>query len=408
MTSTPDARFFAANRERLRTLFNGTAPIILTANGLLQRNSDSTFPFRQDSSFWYFTGIEDPDVILVMDKSKEYLIIPARDEHRVAFDGDITASDLQAISGIEQVYTEKPGWKILGSKIKRVKHVATLAAPPSFVNYHGMYTNPARARLIEHLKEYNPSLELLDLRPHITRQRMIKQPVELACIQEAIDHTVNALQNLRRRGWDKFTHEYEVEAAITRSFRAHNVTHAYQPIVASGKDACTLHYIANNGPIVQQSQLLLDVGGEVSNYAADITRTYFVGEPTRRYRQVYDTVLEVQQFAYKLLKPGTVMKDYEHAVEQFMGEKLRELGLIKSIDHDTVRKYYPHATSHFLGLDVHDVADYDRPLEAGVVLTVEPGIYIPEEGIGVRIEDDIHLTQDGPDILTRKLPTVLE
>lgn len=408
MGNVPNTNFFTGNRERLRSMFSGTAPIVLTANGLLQRNSDTTYLFRQDSTFWYLTGINDPDVILVMDKSKDYLIIPGRDEHRVAFDGNIEESVLSSISGIETIYTEKIGWKHLNSRIKRVKHIATLGPPASYISYHGMYTNPARARLVETLKETNPDLELLDLRPHIVRMRMVKQPFEINAIQEAIDVTIEAIQKAKKKGWQAFAHEYEIEASITSSFRAKGYGHAYQPIIASGKNACTLHYIENNSPIKSGTQLLLDVGAEVNNYAADITRTYHVGEPSKRYRQVYDAVLEVHQFATEAIKPGVSIRDYENNIQQFMGEKLRELGLIKSINDANVRHYYPHSTSHFLGLDVHDIADYERPLEPGVVLTVEPGIYIPEEGIGIRIEDDVHLTDDGVTILSDKLPRMLE
>lgn len=408
MTARPDPNFFIANRERLRTLFSGTAPIVLTANGLVQRNGDATYPFRQDSTFWYFTGIDDPDVILVMDRGKEYLITPKRDEHRVAFDGEITAESLQQISGIQTVYEEKIGWKHLGSRIKRVKHVATVSPPPAYIPYHGLYTNPARSRLLSLLKEQNEAIELLDLRQQVTRLRMIKQTEEIGFITQAVDHTAEALRTLTKNNFKKYDYEYEVEATITAHFRMNNIQHAYQPIVAAGKNACTLHYIGNNSRIHQGSQLLLDVGAEVHNYAADVTRTYFIGEPTKRYRQVYEAVLDVQRYAMEKIVPGMLMKQYEEEVEHFMGEKLRELGLIKSIDHETVRHYYPHATSHFLGLDVHDIADYERPLEPGVVLTVEPGIYIPEEGIGIRIEDDVHLTENGLDILTSKIPSMLE
>lgn len=408
MKARPESTFFTANRERLRTLFSGTAPIVLTANGLMQRNSDTTYPFRQDSTFWYLTGIEDPDVVLVMDRNKEYLITPERDEHRVAFDGAITSESLQQISGIDTVYSEKLGWKQLSSRIKRVKHVATLSPPASYVSYHGLYTNPSRARLVRQLKSHNDALELLDLRPQITRLRMIKQPQEIAFITEAIERTAEALTLVKKNNFKKYQFEYEVEAAITAHFRAHNVQHAYQPIIAAGKNACTLHYIENDSLLQPNSQLLLDVGAEVNNYAADVTRTYYLGEPTKRYRQVYDAVLEVQRFAMEKIVPGMLMKQYEEEVEQFMGEKLRELGLIKSIEHDAVRQYYPHATSHFLGLDVHDIAEYDRPLEPGVVLTVEPGIYIPEEGIGIRIEDDVYLTEEGLTVLTAKIPSVIE
>lgn len=237
---------------------------------------------------------------------------------------------------------------------------------------------------------------------------MVKQPVELELLQQAIDITADTLLRLKKKGWQKFAYEHEVEAAITANFRSSGSTHAYQPIVAAGKNACTLHYVHNNDAIEEGSLLLLDVGAEVHNYAADITRTYIVGEPTKRQQQVLDAVLDVHLFACDFLKPGILIRDYEESVQQYMGEKLRELGLIKSIEQSTVRHYYPHATSHFLGLDVHDVADYERPLEPGMVLTVEPGIYIPEEGIGIRIEDDVLIEENGIRVLSDKLPRVLE
>lgn len=400
--------FFSGNRERLRTLFTGTAPIILTANGLLQRNSDVTYPFRQDSTFWYLTGITEPDVLLVMDKGKEYLIIPERDERRVAFDGQVQNEHLTTVSGVETVLPATQGWKQLASRIKKVKHIATIAAPPSYIDAHGMYTNPARQHLIRRIKSHNSEIELLDLRTHIARLRSIKQPAEIDTIQSAIDLTADALKKLQRRGLDKYDTEYEVDAALTAHFRSNNATHAYQPIVAAGANACTLHYVQNSGHISPGNLLLIDVGAEVNHYAADITRTYAVGQPTRRMQQLYDTVLSVQEHAFGLLKPGLLMRDYEDQVQQYMGEKLRELGLIKSIDDGTVRRYYPHATSHFLGLDVHDIADYDKPLEPGMVLTVEPGIYVPEESIGIRIEDNIVIEPEGIRVLSDKLPRVLE
>ncbi len=403
-----NADFFVENRKRLLELFTGTAPIILTANGLLQRNSDVTYPFRQDSSFWYFTGIEEPDIILVIDKNKEYLIVPERDANRQAFDGTIDVGELSKISGIEQVLSADQGWKQLGIRLKKVKHIATLAPSPDYVEHHGIYTNPARARLLAQVREHNPDIEVLDLRDHVTRLRMIKQPVELDAIRSAIDITANALNSLKKRGWDRFEYEYQLESAITDKFSKKRARHAYSPIVASGGNACTLHYVHNSGRVKDNAFVLLDVGAEVSNYAADITRTYAVGTVSKRHRTVYETVVAVQEYAFSLLRPGVTVKDFEHKVQQFMGEKLRELGLIKSIESEEVRKYYPHATSHFLGLDVHDVGDYERPLEAGMVMTVEPGIYIPEENIGVRIEDNVVITETGIDNLSAKLSRVLE
>jgi Xaa-Pro aminopeptidase len=161
-----------------------------------------------------------------------------------------------------------------------------------------------------------------------------------------------------------------------------------------------MHHTNNDGALTKGDFVVIDVGAEWNHYSADITRTVCLGEPTRRQETVYNAVDAVQKFAFSLIKPGLNFREYEMKIAEFMGEKLRELGLIKTISDENVRKYFPHATSHFLGLDTHDAGDYERPLEAGAVITVEPGIYIPEEGIGVRIEDDVLVTSAGIEILS--------
>jgi Xaa-Pro aminopeptidase len=405
-----ESDFFAGNRARLRQLFTGTAPIVITANGRLQQTSDEAYAFTQDSSFWYLTGVDDPDVVLVMDQNKEYLILPERSLVSEIFDGAITADDLARISGIKEIYPEKEGWKYLGSRLKRLRHVATLGANPVFMETFGMYTNPARATLIHRLKEYNAHLELLDIRQHLARLRMIKQPAEIAAIQKAIDITLDTLKMIGRpSSLKRYAFEYEIEADITRGFRRGGAMgHAFTPIVAAGRRAVTLHNIANEGKLASDELLVTDVGAQYAHYAADITRTFDLGNATKRAQNVHSAVVEVYEYACSLLKPGVLIRDYEKEVETFMGEKLRELGLIKVIERDDVRRYFPHATSHYLGLDAHDAGDYDRPLEPGVVMTVEPGIYIPEEGIGVRVEDDILITPDGLEVMSARLPLMLK
>jgi Xaa-Pro aminopeptidase len=403
------SEFFAGNRDRLRQLFTGTAPIVVTASGLLQRGGDSAYPFQQDANFWYLTGIEEPDIVLVIDKAKEYLIVPARGDARVAFDGSVNTEELVRTSGVRTVLDDKEGWRQLDARLKRAKHVATLSPPPTYIEEHGLYTNPARTQLVSRMKEAHDDLELLDLSQHMGLLRVVKQPEELAAIQQAIDVTIDTIRDITRpSALAKYAYEYELEADLTRGFRKRGASgHSFEPIVAGGERACTLHNVANNGELSSDELLLLDVGAEVSHYAADITRTVSLSEPSRRQQAVYDAVLEVQEFAFSLLKPGVLMKENEQKIEHFMGEKLRELGLIKSISHDEVRAFYPHATSHFLGLNVHDIGDYTRPLEPGMVLTVEPGIYIAEERIGVRIEDDVLITADGYEVLTARLPRQL-
>ena len=406
MQSYFSSQFFANNRLKLRQLFTGTAPIVVAANGLLQRGADSTYAFAQDAHFWYLTGIDEPDITLVMDRDKEYLIVPVRSVSRQAFDGSVDAAELQRRSGIKTVYDDSEGWDQLAGRLKKVKHVATLTPAPAYVEHFGLYTNPARVALVERLKGYKKELALLDVSQHLVRLRMVKQPAELKAIQAAVDITIASvkesikLNKLSKYGYE---YEYEIEAEINRGFRWRGSGNAFETIVAGGERACTLHNVANDGRLAANQLVLMDVGAEVEHYAADISRTRSLGKPSRRQRAVHAAVLDVQQYALGLLKPGIIIKEYEQNIEHFMGEKLRELGLIKTINHQNVRKFYPHATSHFLGLNVHDVGDYDRPLEPGMVMTCEPGIYIKAEGIGVRIEDDILITRSGHKVLSNKL-----
>lgn len=407
MSNQFSSDFFAGNRERLRQLFTGTAPIVITANGLLQRASDEAFPFRQDASFWYLTGCEDPDVLLVMDKQKEYLIVPTRDTVKLAFDGAVDFDALKSHSGIVDIVDGKEGWRRLEKRLKKVKNVATLAANPRYNEHFGIYSNPARAELIQRIKATSDDIELLDLRPHLMRMRMVKQEPEIVALKRAIDITIDTIKEVTKQSkFGKYEYEYEIEADLSRGFRRRGALgHAFTPIVASGPRACTLHNVANDGALQREDLLTLDIGAEYNHYSADITRTYALGgSMSHRQQLVYDAVVEVQDYAISLLKPGVLIREYEKQIEAFMGEKLRELNLIKTINRDSVRDFFPHATSHFLGLDTHDAGDYEHQLEPGVVLTVEPGIYIPNEGIGVRIEDDVMITDTGIKNISGRLP----
>ena len=253
--------FFGGNRERLRQLFTGTAPIVITANGLLQKVSDEAYEFRQDSNFWYLTGIDEPDIILVMDKGKEYLIVPERGDWIKASEGDISPEELSRRSGIQTILNDKEGWKQLGARVKKVRHVATLSANPPYIDVFGMYANPARAALIKSLKDINGELELLDLRQHLMRMRMVKQPLELEALRQAIDVTIDTLKHvIRPSQLSKYAFDHEVEAEITYGFRKRGAQgHSFAPVVVSGPRACVLHNSASNAPLVSDELLLLDV-----------------------------------------------------------------------------------------------------------------------------------------------------
>lgn len=398
------ADFFKANRARLQTLFMGTAPIVMTANGLLQKSTDTAYTFTQDGNFWYLTGIDEPNIVLVIDKGKEYLIIPELSKVRQAFDGLQDTSRLSRVSGVEEILSEKEGWRRLNTRLKRAGSVAVLSPSASFIEPLGMFTNPSRKKLIRELKKINSGLTFLDLRTHLQRMRMVKQYEEIETIKKAVLVTTNGLRRVKKK-FEKggYENEFEIELDLTSSFFAGGGNgHGFQPVIASGDKACVIHPQGNHNLLTEKQPLLLDVGAEVQHYSADISRSWCI-EPTKRYQAVHSAVNEVAEYARGLLKPGVLIKVYEQQIEHFMGEKLRGLGLIKNIDHASVRRYFPHATSHFLGIDVHDVGDYELPLEKDVVLTVEPGIYIPEEGIGIRVEDDVLVTNDGVENLSAGL-----
>lgn len=401
-----DADFFSANRAKLKNLFVGSAPIVVTANGLLQQSMDTTYPFSQDGNFWYLTGIDEPDIILVLDKDKEYLIVPEQSQSKQNFDGVLDYTELSRISGVATVLDQKTGWKQLSNRIAKVKHLATLAPSPIYIESMAFYTNPARAQLTAKIKELNPSIEFLDLRQHFAKMRMVKQPQELKAIKHAIAVTIESLNYLKSKlGKEKYQYEYQIEADLSYRFKnKYATTHGFEPIIANGPNACVVHYNKNNGRLNSKQLLLFDVGAQYAGYSADISRTYSINSnPSRRQKQVHQAVVDVQEYAYSLLTSGVILSEYEQKIEQYMGEKLRTLGLIKIVERQEIRKYFPHSTSHHLGYDVHDMGIYDQPLQPGNVITVEPGIYIAEEGIGVRIEDDVLITEDGIEVLTNKL-----
>lgn len=408
MDSIFTAEFFAGNRRELQRLVGANGPIVVAANGLLQRNGDTGFQFRQDGNFYYLTGVNEPDLLLAINGEQSYLIVPERQLTREIFDGRPDYEQLKRISGADDVVDGATGWRYLKAWVQTSNRVVTLAAAPSYDRRHGLFTNPARSRLINKLRRLKPGIEIIDVRKTLAEMRMVKQPPEVTAIQKAIDITAKGIEAVGGN-LSSYKYEYEIEAELSKYFRANGASgHAFSPIVASGKNACTLHNIANNDALDSENLVVVDVGAEVDNYAADITRALALGKPSDRQRQVYDAVLAAQDYAFSLLKPGVDFRAYEIKVGEFLGDQLVKLRLIRAAgDKNAVRKYCPHATSHFLGLDVHDVGDYLQPLKANMVLTVEPGIYIPEEGIGVRIEDDVIITEGGNRILSRDLPREL-
>jgi Xaa-Pro aminopeptidase len=400
------ADFYTNNRKQLWLLRASNDPIVITASALLQQTTDIPYPFRQDGSFWYFTGINEPEAVLVIEEGGEYLILPPRSDFTDTFSGHIDIDKLKATSGIPDILDHKTGWERLSKRLKVSKRAAILPAPSNYIEVYAFYTNPAKAKLTEDILSHNKDLELVDIRPEVYKLRSIKQPSEIKQIEAAIDITGKALSEVRQHlAKDKF--EYEVEARVIGGFYSHGSKAAFASIVSSGKKACDLHSEDSSGELSDADLVVIDVGAEVDHYCADITRTYARVKPTKRQEQVYKSVEAAQKFAYSLIKPGTNFREYETQVSDFVGKELVSLGLIKTINHDKVRRYFTHSTSHFLGLDPHDVGDYSQPMQEGMVITVEPGIYIPEEAIGVRIEDDVVITNKGIRILSADLPSTI-
>lgn len=408
MTKTFNQDFFKQNRARLRERVGLDLPYALTANGVMQRNADNIFKFRQDSNFWYLTGVDEPDIIMVMSGGAEYLIVPTRDAVMETFEGKVDTEALRRISGIDEILDEVAGWERLVREVKAANKLATVNPPPVYMDFYQFYTNPARARMVERLRSAVADLELTDVREHLGAMRVVKQEAEIAMIREAVDATVEAfLYVTEPERFRTYKHEYDVEADITWKFRRAGCGHAFDPIVVCGERGVTMHATENSEALKSDGMTIIDIGAEAGLYAADVARTVMAGEPSVRQRALYDAVAEAQDYAYSLIKPGITHTEYERLNQQFVGEKLRELGIIDTVEKEAVHKHFPHMMSHFVGLEPHDVGDYKLPMQAGTVMVVEPGMYSYDEGLGVRLEDMVLVTETGYEHLSQRLPRQL-
>lgn len=390
------ASFYKNNRQKLFGSCNVDC-IVIAAAGLLQRNSDSAFPFRQDSNFLYLTGCKDPDILLVITKNKHYIVLPKREAHRDIWEGEVPATELIATSGVDGVLQYKEGWQFIDQMVA-VKRVGAIFPSKKYVAAYGMYTNPTRRLLYDKLKRKNAQ-KLVDIRMHLARLRSIKTDKEVAIISDAIAITASSLDAvMQQRSSAKF--EYDFEHILTYEILHRGADgHSFSPIIATDKNAAIIHNISNKSSLQYAKTVLFDIGAELHGYAADISRVYALKKPSDRFTQVFNAVVDVQQQIIAYAKPGLTLRELEHKTESLLSTKLESLGL-----NGPVRQYYPHGVSHHLGLDVHDAADYKQPLAKGMVITVEPGLYLPDEHIGVRIEDDILITDTGTQNLSAKVP----
>ena len=396
--------FFQNNRRALKELINNEL-IIMTAHGLVQRSADTTYPFRQDSNFFYLTGVSQPDVILVISDTDEFLVKPKQSESEIIFGGAINDAALRDQSGIQQILSYEVGVAKIKSLLSNGMRIHSVMPPPSKVKHaDNFYTNPSRRQLLAQLRRWQSGIDFIDLRIHMTKMRQTKQPEEISAIQQAIDSTAEGFIFAKLALKDGIK-EYELQSIFDQQFRLRNMSHGYEPIVAGGENACTLHYIKNNSVLTKGQSVLIDAGAEYSCYSADVSRTYPIesGSISKRQEAVVAAVKMIQEQLIDYLKPGITWKQYDTLATELTNKELVKLGLIKNAADETGPSYFPHSVGHSLGLDVHDVCDYTS-LQENMVITCEPGIYIPEEGIGVRIEDDILITKDGAVNLSERIP----
>lgn len=415
-----DSSLFIENRKKYSALLSDHAIAFFNSNDEMPRNGDANFLFRQQSDLFWLSGIDQEQTILVIAPNhpiaeyREMLFVRKTNEHIAVWEGHkYTKEEARAASGIASVYWLDDFQAVLPVLMHHSSTVhINLNENDRFVTdvpYRDeRFAATLRAKYPHHRYERSG--------PLMARLRVIKSDTEINLMRHACDITDKAFRRVLR-----FTkpgvNECEIEAEIIHEFIRNRANgHAYTPIVASGPSACILHYNENNRACNDGDVILLDFGAEYANYAADLSRSIPVnGKFTPRQRDVYNAVLRVMRQAKKLLTPGTIIAKYHEEVGRIMEHELIGLGLLKADEVSKqdpkaplYKKYFMHGTSHFLGLDVHDIGSRYEPLQAGMVLTCEPGIYIPEEGLGIRIENDILVTNQGPVDLMENIPIEVE
>lgn len=395
--------FFEGNRQALLNRLGRGALVVVTGYGEMQRGNDAAHLFEQEANFWYLTGIEAPDWWLIMDGNSgvSWLVKPDVEATQQIFDGSLDSKAAGKVSGVKHTLTRDEALVKLRALTKTHSVVYTVDQSKLVREHTHFQLNSAQSELRKLLERTFQKIQ--DCYRDLAILRTIKQPEEIAAIEKAIKVTNTALNTVHEK-FQSYRSEYEIEADLTHLMRRSGAAgHAYSPIIASGKNACTLHYHANNDKLAKKQLVLIDVGARVDGYAADISRTYALGQPTKRQKEIHQIVQEAQVACIKLLKPGLRFDEYQASVEAIMSQAVVKAGFAASDLHT----YFPHSIGHGLGVDVHDSLAGFEAFEPGMVLTVEPGLYLPEEGIGVRIEDDILITETGHRNLSSQLSTDL-
>jgi len=415
-----DNQLFIENRRRLAKKLRPGAVVIVHSNDILPTNADGTLPFKQNSDFLYLSGVDQEESILILapdfpdPKLREVLFVRETNNEIAIWEGHkLSKAEATDTSGIQNVKWLEDFEKTFYTILAESEHIYL---PSNEHIRNASVVETANDRFVKKCKEEHPLYNYHRLAPLIYDLRMIKSDIEIKLLQHACDITAQGFRKIldvtAPGVW-----EYELEAEYAHTFLSNRSRgFAYSPIIAGGANACVLHYIDNNQQLKAGDLLLMDVGAEYANYNADMTRTIPVsGKYTKRQKDVYNAVLRVKTKATEMLRPGVTIPEYHKEVGLLMQDELIALALIDKTDiknqtPDSLayKKYFMHGTSHHLGLDVHDVGSVYRKIKEGMVFTVEPGIYIPEEGIGIRIEDDILVTHKGHNNLMRDIPIQAE
>ena len=416
-----DRNLFINNRAKLTAQMKPNSVAVFNSNDIYPVSADSSLPFEQHRDIFYLSGVDQEESILLLFPDapyahlKEVLFLKETNEHIAIWEGEkLTKDRADEVSGIKSVI-----W--LQDFHKTLKEVMAYAET-MYINTNEHYraaieTETREARFVKWWKENYPAHKVEKANPILQRIRSIKEKEELDLIQEACNITEKGYRRVLKFVKPNVT-EYEIEAEFAHEFiRNRSKGFAYTPIIASGNNANVLHYIENNQACKAGDLILLDVGAEYANYSSDMTRIVPVsGRFTQRQKEVYNAVLRVKNEATKMLTVGNFWKQYHVEVGKIMTSELLGLGLIDSADVQNenpecpaYKKYFMHGTSHHMGLDTHDYGLLHEPMKANMVFTVEPGIYIPAEGFGIRIEDDVVIQPDGePFNLMRNIPIEVE
>ncbi len=415
-----DKELFVQNRERLAKHLKPNSVAVFNANDIMPSNGDGIRPFIQNSDLFYLSGIDQEETLLLFfpdakeEKHKEVLFVKETNEKTATWEGEkLSKEQATEISGIKTVFWVPEFENIFRFLAFETEHICLN------INEHlraDLKVETRDDRFLKWCRAAFPLHKYERLAPIVQGLRTVKSSPEIELIQHACDITEKAFRRvfgfIRPGVW-----EYEIEAEFCHEFlMSRSRGFAYEPIVASGANACVLHYVANDQQCRDGDLLLMDVGAEYANYASDVTRTVPVnGRFTPRQRSVYNAVRRVQKAAIEMLRPGNLLDEYNKEVGKIMEGELIALGVLdpeKVKEQDEEKPLYKkclmHGTSHHLGLDVHDLGSRHRKFEPGMILTCEPGIYLKDEEIGVRLENDILITEDGPLDLTKHIPIEIE